>query len=527
MHRHKWILTAIAGAAVLLAWPAAARERVFLLRDIIPGEGSSMPEPAGTVNGVFLFVATDQAHGRELWRSDGTAAGTDLLRDIRPGAQSGIDLGGWAIAGGQLAFAASDGTGGAQLWRSDGTAAGTVRVRDTHPGDPSARARLVTPDGDRVWFTVQTHFFDPVRPGVEDLWVSDLTAAGTRRIASVGSWDPGFSGDVAAVTSLTPFRGGVLVARKDQIECCESVSLRQVDLASPEDAVVYDAYLLQHLRYLPPVRPTVAGETAYLDVDEVYGLDDCAMFRIDDETVPLATGPSACSLTPLAVFGNDLLLAQPPLRLQRATSGADALILVAELGEGRLSTHGVAATPNGVYFAASRADADELWRADNAVDPPVLVRRFPRTGSSEIQFLSPASSGVFFEVTGDFGRDARIWRSDGPSTQTRPLAALPYDTLARWVAEYGDGAILEASDPEHGDELWVIPQAATCTGDCNVSGTVAIDEVIRAVGIALGTSPPEDCAAADANADQQVSVDELVAALAGALDGCRADGPPR
>jgi ELWxxDGT repeat protein len=36
------------------------------------------------VNGTLFFVAEDQDHGRELWRSDGTAAGTMLVRDIAP-----------------------------------------------------------------------------------------------------------------------------------------------------------------------------------------------------------------------------------------------------------------------------------------------------------------------------------------------------------------------------------------------------------------------------------------------------------
>ncbi|WP_239470202.1 ELWxxDGT repeat protein [Archangium violaceum] len=35
-----------------------------------------------------LFVASDELHGAELWRSDGTEAGTSLVKDLAPGLAS-------------------------------------------------------------------------------------------------------------------------------------------------------------------------------------------------------------------------------------------------------------------------------------------------------------------------------------------------------------------------------------------------------------------------------------------------------
>lgn len=61
-----------------------------------------------------------------------------------------------------------------------------------------------------------------------------------------------------------------------------------------------------------------------------------------------------------------------------------------------------------------------------------------------------------------------------------------------------------------------------CDGDCDGDGTVAIAELVRAVAVALGAAPLDECAAADGNDDGAVAINELVAAVARALTGCPA-----
>jgi hypothetical protein len=55
---------------------------------------------------------------------------------------------------------------------------------------------------------------------------------------------------------------------------------------------------------------------------------------------------------------------------------------------------------------------------------------------------------------------------------------------------------------------------------------VLVDELVRAVSIALEVLPASACSAADANRDERVSIEELIGAVERALSGC-VEIPPR
>src|SRR6185436_11667995 len=89
--------------------------------------------PRAELGGVLYFAAADPMHGQELWRSDGTPAGTWLVRDIHPG-RLGSRLDILTVHQGRLYFFADDGVWGRELWSSNGTREGTRLVRDLCPG---------------------------------------------------------------------------------------------------------------------------------------------------------------------------------------------------------------------------------------------------------------------------------------------------------------------------------------------------------------------------------------------------------
>ena len=59
-----------------------------------------------------------------------------------------------------------------------------------------------------------------------------------------------------------------------------------------------------------------------------------------------------------------------------------------------------------------------------------------------------------------------------------------------------------------------------CVGDCDFSRTVTVDELVLGVGMALGNTSIEHCADFDRNGDGRLAVEELVAAVGNALNGC-------
>jgi ELWxxDGT repeat protein len=167
-----------------------------LVADIVPGGASSSPRILGSVGSTVFFAAADSQHGYELWATDGTAAGTHLVRDIRPGQAESLGLydTNHAASGSLFFFIANDGVHGRELWRSDGTEAGTFMLVDSPSGEelPSGNSAWITPlPRGRVLVSREGPDFE----APDELWVSDGTSLGTRKIESFAqrlSYDPGF-----------------------------------------------------------------------------------------------------------------------------------------------------------------------------------------------------------------------------------------------------------------------------------------------------------------------------------------------
>ena len=118
------------------------------------------------------FAAFDAATGLELWKSDGTAAGTVMVHEIRPGINGGNPMELYPFRG-RLFFRADDGTG-EELWSTDGTSAGTVQVKDINSTGDASPTCLAEIKGE-LWFSANDG-----TDGFADIWRTDGTEAGPR-----------------------------------------------------------------------------------------------------------------------------------------------------------------------------------------------------------------------------------------------------------------------------------------------------------------------------------------------------------
>ncbi len=109
---------------------------VFLAPDMY-GESEDYPSPNSiNVNGILYFRGRNTATGKELWKSDGTEAGTVLIKDIRSGSGSS-EPENFLNINGVIFFTANDGVNGVELWKTDGTPDGTVMVKNINPSGDS------------------------------------------------------------------------------------------------------------------------------------------------------------------------------------------------------------------------------------------------------------------------------------------------------------------------------------------------------------------------------------------------------
>ena len=124
------------------------------------------------------FMADDGANGRELWKSDGTTVGTQLVKNINPsgnGMQPPVLMYSpyTAVLGSNLFFVASNGTTGFELYKTDGTTVGTSLVKDIEVGSNSSNPSNFIVVNGVLYFTCNT------ASDGNELWKTDGTSVGT------------------------------------------------------------------------------------------------------------------------------------------------------------------------------------------------------------------------------------------------------------------------------------------------------------------------------------------------------------
>lgn len=126
------------------------------------------------IGGDAYFLRTELETGVEPWISDGTLNGTRRIMDIYQGPQKSMilpadDQPSFVEWNGLVYFAADDGINGYELWRTDGSEAGTALVADLLPGPDGFGSITMRPTGNRLYVTLD-NFVD-----FSELWVLEAT----------------------------------------------------------------------------------------------------------------------------------------------------------------------------------------------------------------------------------------------------------------------------------------------------------------------------------------------------------------
>lgn len=388
----------------------------------------------GTTERHVYFYANDGIHGMELWRTDGTSAGTIMLGDIEPGPKGILYEGGnrgQVLKDGRLVLRITTAAFGSELWVTDGTVEGTRILRDWNVGAAGSNPDNLIAAGGKVFFTLNG----------DSLWVTDGSEAGTTKVHTASFQAAIFvrefqqkvvlwSGtDVLVFDGISG--GAELVAQKDGFG---TPMVNGASLACGGRFFWWDGS--RNLRYTNGTRAGSGvlfvstwngalgcrnGALAFGGKDEAHGTE----LWWSDGVVPDARllkdinpGTSSSSPSQFAELGNRLLFA-----------------------------------------AGTAANGEELWITDGTADGTVLVADIaPFTGSSNISNITVLGSVAIFRAGP--ADSQMLWATDGTAGGTRSSDQLfPHIGLRNpeQITHVPGGIFFTASSGTTRRELWFLP----------------------------------------------------------------------
>ena len=389
-----------------------------LVKDIYPGSGSGVSQSSDkqivTINGIAYFKGTDQTHGTELWKSDGTEAGTVLVKDIYSGNGSS-DPHNLTAFNGKLIFYAYDPQVGYCLFKSDGTEAGTVRVKilNYYYGEP------------RYLTTVNSTLFFAYNDGShgDELWKSDGTEAGTVLVKDIYS-----TNNSSSPTNLINANGTLYFFATDATHGQELWK---------SDGTEVGTMLVNDIEPGP-------GNGAYRQLTAVGNL----VFFI------------------AAPYANNY----PNYELWKSDGSQDGTIQVKELTPGSTYSNYISDLiyfNNTLYFKYSY-NGNQLWKTDGTEAGTVKVFPAQYQGGS-VDYLTKTSNSLYF-----FDSNNRLWKSDGTTAGTVLVKVFTngfsintnYNSVPKGI---GNLLYFQAYQTNTGYELW--------KSDGTEAGTTLLPEV--------------------------------------------------
>lgn len=424
-----------------------------IVKDIFPGAATSSPSSLRATNGKLYFSADDGFKGREPWVSDGTAAGTKRIADVRSGTESAGTIGPiqFTALGGAVYFGASDGTHGYELWRTDGTAAGTTMVVDAFAGEGDSYPDKLFVFGNRLAYACADD------GTAAELCLSDGTAAGTGvrvRVAS-GTGDGVLAPIVASSAGRVFFAGRTA---PPATRLAETYGLVTSDGTAAGTSIVTPA--AAHMVQGSPDPVTLGGVAFFRARTENEGLE---LWKSDGTVAgtklvrDIAAGPSnGIDLrAPMAVVGSTLYFVASDgahgRELWRSDGTELGTVMVGDIGPGDSVSDGIVAANDAVYFVSRSFSAAGVYRGD-ASGLHLLAATNLATG-----LAVGANRPLWFQ-------GGAVYTSDGTATNVTKIFDVPSGNLVGAITGTSGGAAFTLRQPsQQSGELWATDLTPTGT----------------------------------------------------------------
>ncbi len=464
---------------------AAADLAPYLVKDINPAftAGSSDPQAFVQLGNVAVFQVWKLGH-RELWRSDGTAAGTYRLEEVGyteilgvgggrcffrfqdvdnrwylqvtdgtlPGTVSlGQTIGyeqtgfaAWVPRQGLLYFASQiPGDGhGTELWRSDGTPGGTYEVADIEPGPGSSNPAYLTSFKGKLYFSAT----DSIHGSA--LWQSDGTAAGTRMVREVPADVLNVVGSRLAFLGRDAAYGRELWSSDGTTAGTRRISDLAKGGASP---VFHDLEVVGKRLYAVATASAAKGQELYVTDGTAKGTAKLTAFA----------DPYALGQLTQSSLGDRLLFAADDrthgVELWTSDGTAKGTRMVLDACPGACPSYPIALLRHHgrlYYQATDGTHGFELWVTDGTAQGTGMVADLcPGVCGSWPSALPSPGDRFLFTSRDDTSGLTTLWATDGTAGGTEPLASFP-DIYVQGTA-VGGALIFSGADPDHGRELWI------------------------------------------------------------------------
>lgn len=444
---------------ILLFLCQTANAQLKLLKDInhmFDGSASGItPENLIDINGTLYFSGQGPA-GRELWKSDGTIAGTVMVKDIYAGPESSYPSD-FVKLGGTLYFLAADGSHGKELWRSDGTAEGTIMVADITPSSKDVQSDLsniqgLKVRGNRLYFTLL---------GDGDLWASDGTTVGTEIICKNVTNSPEYF-DIYAINGYAYFVYSPAFNdtrwMKTDGTAAGTTLFKQI---------AYNQSLANHFREMN-------GAVYLIFSDGVTGSE---LWKTDGTVAgtvlvkDIIPGPNGSSPYDFIVMNGQLFFTiknNNSTETWKSDGTAAGTTKVANTGYWNSAVAGTDRLYFTKQFLVSYHYETELWRTDGTEAGTTFIRRFTTALSngggiySSRPMLATIGNTVYFATAPDGSSDYQLWKSDGTVAGTSMLTMMTYNNGVNPQATHsphnltacGGQLFFCSSTSKQGNELW-------------------------------------------------------------------------